>query len=66
MSNRKYSILVVEGTGSERELCQVDTNPELIVEVARAATRKLGKRWVAKYDSVRLVKNTNSGRPIGS
>lgn len=60
MSSRKrYSILVVEGAGSERELCAVDSNPDGIVAAASAMQRKLGKRWVQKYDSVRFVENVD-------
>lgn len=64
MSSRKrFSILVVEGTGAEKELCQVDSNPNAVVAAALGMTRALGKRRVAKYDSVRCVDNEQAVGP---
>jgi hypothetical protein len=52
---RVYRILGVPNLQDrEVEICQVDTNPEQLVDQLQEQKTKIGKRWVKKYLSVRF------------
>jgi hypothetical protein len=60
--SRKYSIMVREnGADHERELAQVDSNPQAIVEAARELTRPVnegGRKFrINRYEHVYALDN---------
>lgn len=55
---KRYSIMVVErDSGSEIELCQVDTNPAEVAKAALAMRLGKGRDRVDKYTAVRVRDN---------
>lgn len=63
MTAARYSIWVREhGSDHDVELCQVNSNPEVIKAAAYAKRLKLGKgREVSKYDTVRIEDHGEAG-----
>ena len=62
---KRYSIMVIEyGAEREIELCQTDTNPQMVVEAAKEKKLKVYKAdnarrrsSICKYTSIRIVDN---------
>lgn len=60
---KRYSIMVIEyGADHEIELCQTDTNPQMVVEGAQQKTLMVYKAKdarrrskICKYSSIRIV-----------
>ena len=60
---KKYRILVRENGHPEYAACEVDSNPQDVVDALKEKTKKIDagarKMWVNRYDSVRFEETTS-------